>query len=223
MVGQSRKPLSRSQKAPIQKIQERIEKECEPIVKENYSDAGDIEREKKSLFKEYRFPVETLHGLISTTATALYDVQELEQNGSEKEKEALAEEQELLVKGVAVMTEFLKEHQIPAQCVVTQHAREMFDTIVNRNEKTRTQYVSTIEELNRPTSNQQDAWTIAVSEMRKALNVIDIDDRASDSARKLQTHIEAMESQKTILERQNTDQGIDATTNSLPLALFQRD
>lgn len=106
--------------------------------------------------------------------------------------------------------------------MVTQHAREMFDTTVNRNEKTRTQYVSTIEELNMPTSNQQDAWTIAVPEMRKALNVIDIDDRTSASARKLQTHIDAMESQNTILERQNTDQGIDATTNSLPLALFQR-
>ncbi|KAH7551135.1 hypothetical protein BM1_10009 [Bipolaris maydis] len=220
--GNHGKPLSRSQKAPIQKIQERIEKECERIVKENYSDAGDIEREKKSLLKEYRFPVETLHGLISTAATALHDVQELEQNGSEKEKEALAEEQESLVKGVAVMTEFLKEHQIPAQCVVTQHAREMFDTIVNRNEKTRTQYVSTIEELNRPTSDQQDAWTIAVPEMRKALNVIDIDDRTSAGAGKLQTHIDAMESQNTILERQNTEQGIEATTNSLPLAFFQR-
>ncbi|EMD95275.1 hypothetical protein COCC4DRAFT_43964 [Bipolaris maydis ATCC 48331] len=216
------KALNPSQKTSIEKIQGRIEKECESIVKENYSDAGDIDREKKKLFQEYKFPVETLHGLISTAAAALSTVQKMETNGTKEDKESLNEEQNSLVKGVAVITETLKKYQIPAQCVVTNLALEMFDTIVNKSEATRAQYAETLSELNKPTAEQEEAWTVAIPHMEKALQLMRKDDHTSDGEKQLQTQIRFIESKNKVLETHNEELEIKTTTNSLPIALLQR-
>ena len=196
--GDHGKALSSFQKTTFGRIQGQFENECERIVKENFRDATDIEREKKILFQEYKFPVETLHGLISTAAATLFNVQELDTHGTEEDKESLAEEQASLVKGVAVITETLKRYQIPAQCVVTNYALEMFDTIVNKSEATRTQYAETLSELNRPTAEQQQAWTVAIPHMEKALQVMRTDDRSSDEKEQLKAHIRYIESKNNV-------------------------
>jgi hypothetical protein len=179
-----------------------------------------IQREKKKLFQEYRFPVETLHGLISTAAAAIEEVHELGKSKDEEDKELLEEEESKLIKGIALITEALRQYQIPAQCVVTQFARETFDTIVNKNDETKEKYANTIAELNKPTPEQKQVWTIAVPEIKKALEVIQGDNRMDVMTQHLDAHIGKIKSQQEQLEHKNREQGLGDKTNGLPFDLL---
>ena len=147
------------------------------------------------MLPQHKFPADRLHSLIATTAVTLDTVKDMEKGTSRsvEDEEMLVEEQRSLIKGIALFTEVLKEHHIPALYVVSQCARDIFESIINKNEKTREGYPNATAELNRPTTEQREVRTVAVPEMEKALAVMKSGTFTEDRGQALKTHINASE------------------------------
>jgi hypothetical protein len=183
-----------------EEIEERPPKQLKEAEVRQSAEAGIFQREKIKLLLQHKFPADRLHSLIATTAVTLNIVEDMEKetNRCAEDEEMLVKEQRLLIKGIALFTEVLKEHYIPALYVVSQYARNMFES--NKKEITREEYANTATELNRPTTERREVWTVAIAETEKALSAMKSGDLTEDKTQALKAHINALRSQKLLLE-----------------------
>jgi hypothetical protein len=78
------------------------------------------------------------------------------------------EQEALILNGLAVFQEKLKDWNIPLQSILSPYAQQTFNSIVNPSDQTRKKWQSIVDELNEPTKDQEEIWQLA------ALSIPDI-------------------------------------------------
>ncbi|KAF1923279.1 uncharacterized protein M421DRAFT_75706 [Didymella exigua CBS 183.55] len=138
-----------------------------------------------------------------------------------KEQNEIDSEKIKLLNGVAVFQEKLKEWNIPLQSILSPYAQQTFNDIVNSSEESKQRWKSVVDELNKPTKDQEEVWELAgpgIREIFKTYYESDVVNEAN--IQKVDSTFNELVQYHERMEASNIEKLIPETQNALPMNIL---